>query len=154
MLSIGSRVTKSDTLQIVYSQRCAYETAMSKASCRNGKLYPLDVPRWCSDDRAPLLVTPGAGMSRDDIDGRPGLNFRYTQGGSQPNGRPWTLRVIRMHDQRFAVRTLWVSLFEGRVNRLARSLDKVAPVSRPVPRTGSIKSFQILGGLHHHYVAG
>ena len=35
--------------------------------------------------------------------------------------------------------------------RTHRSLDKDAPVSRPVQRTGSIKSFQILGGLHHHY---
>ena len=36
--------------------------------------------------------------------------------------------------------------------RTHRSLDKDAPVSRPVRRTGSIKSFPILGGLHHHYV--
>jgi hypothetical protein len=32
---------------------------------RNGKLYPLDVPRWCSDERTPLLVTPGAGRPID-----------------------------------------------------------------------------------------
>jgi len=32
------------------------------------------------------------------------------------------------------------------------SLDKDAPLSRPVQRTGSIKSHSILGGLHHHYV--
>ncbi len=32
------------------------------------------------------------------------------------------------------------------------SLDKDAPVSRPVQRTGSIKSNPILGGLHHHYI--
>ncbi|MGY3609137.1 MULTISPECIES: integrase core domain-containing protein [unclassified Bradyrhizobium] len=32
-----------------------------------------------------------------------------------------------------------------------RSLDKDAPVARPVQRTGSIKSHAILGGLHHHY---
>jgi transposase InsO family protein len=32
-----------------------------------------------------------------------------------------------------------------------RSLDKDAPVSRPIQRTGSITSFPILGGLHHHY---
>jgi transposase InsO family protein len=38
------------------------------------------------------------------------------------------------------------------VIRTHRSLDKDAPVSRPVQRTGSIKSFPILGGLHHHYV--
>jgi hypothetical protein len=36
--------------------------------------------------------------------------------------------------------------------RTHRSLDKDAPVSRPVQRTGSITSFQILSGLHHHYV--
>ena len=35
--------------------------------------------------------------------------------------------------------------------RTHRSLDKDAPISRPVQRTGSIKSFPILGGLHHHY---
>jgi len=32
------------------------------------------------------------------------------------------------------------------------SLNKDAPVSRPVQRTGSIKSQTLLGGLHHHYV--
>ena len=36
--------------------------------------------------------------------------------------------------------------------RTHRSLEKDAPVSRPVQRTGSIKSYPILGGLHHHYV--
>ena len=36
--------------------------------------------------------------------------------------------------------------------RTHRSLNKDAPVSRPVQRTGNIKSRPILGGLHHHYV--
>jgi hypothetical protein len=36
--------------------------------------------------------------------------------------------------------------------RTHRSLDKDAPVSRPVQRTGVISSRPILGGLHHHYV--
>jgi transposase InsO family protein len=35
--------------------------------------------------------------------------------------------------------------------RTHRSLDKDAPVSRPVRRTGGITSFSILGGLHHRY---
>jgi threonine synthase len=35
---------------------------------RDGTLYPLDMPRWCSDDRTPLLVTSGSGISRDEID--------------------------------------------------------------------------------------
>jgi transposase InsO family protein len=36
--------------------------------------------------------------------------------------------------------------------RTHRSLDKDAPVSRAVQRTGIIDSRPILGGLHHHYV--
>jgi transposase InsO family protein len=36
--------------------------------------------------------------------------------------------------------------------RTHRSLNKDAPVSRPVQRIGSIKSHAVLGGLHHHYV--
>ena len=36
--------------------------------------------------------------------------------------------------------------------RTHRSLNKDAPVSRPVQRTGFISSRPILGGLHHHYV--
>jgi len=38
------------------------------------------------------------------------------------------------------------------VSRTHRSLDKDAPFSRPVQRAGSIQSYAILGGLHHHYV--
>ena len=36
--------------------------------------------------------------------------------------------------------------------RTHRSLEKDAPVSRPVQRIGIISSRPILGGLHHHYV--
>ena len=36
--------------------------------------------------------------------------------------------------------------------RTHRSLNEDAPVSRAVQRTGSLKSYAILGGLHHHYV--
>jgi transposase InsO family protein len=36
--------------------------------------------------------------------------------------------------------------------RTHRSLNKDAPVSRPIQRAGNIKSHPILGGLHHQYV--
>ena len=36
--------------------------------------------------------------------------------------------------------------------RTHQSLDKDAPLSRPVQRTGIISSRPILGGLHQHYV--
>ena len=44
---------------------------------RNGTLYPLDVPRWCSEERTPLLVTPGHGISRNEIEGRTRSLWRY-----------------------------------------------------------------------------
>ena len=43
---------------------------------------------------------------------------------------------------------LWLLLHLIRTHRL---LDKDAPVSRPVQRTGIISSHAKLGGLHHHY---
>ena len=36
--------------------------------------------------------------------------------------------------------------------RTHRSLDKDAPAFRSVQRVGTITSYTILGGLHHHYV--
>src|ERR1700682_6811693 len=36
--------------------------------------------------------------------------------------------------------------------RTHRSLNKDAPISRPVQRSGIISSHAILGGLHHQYV--
>ena len=36
--------------------------------------------------------------------------------------------------------------------RTHRSLDKDAPISRPVQRIGNIRSHALLGGLHRHYV--
>ena len=36
--------------------------------------------------------------------------------------------------------------------RTHRSLNKDAPISRAVQRIGDIKSYAVLGGLHHHYV--
>lgn len=34
---------------------------------RSGRLYPLEAPRWCGDDGAPLLVSDLPGIGRDDI---------------------------------------------------------------------------------------
>ena len=58
---------------------------------RNGNTYPLDVPRWCSDDRTPLFVTPGAGIARDDIDGRTRSLWRYRAAFSADISKPITL---------------------------------------------------------------
>ncbi len=44
---------------------------------RNGQTYPLDTPRWCSDERTPLLVSPGAGISPADIERQTRSLWRY-----------------------------------------------------------------------------
>ena len=43
----------------------------------NGKLYPLDIPRWCSDEGKPLLVTPLPGISRDEVERGTRSLWRY-----------------------------------------------------------------------------
>src|ERR1700742_659538 len=65
--------------------------AASYVDPRDGKTYPLEVPRWCSDDRTPLLVTPGAGISRDDIDSRTRSLWRYRAAFAADIGKPITL---------------------------------------------------------------
>jgi len=49
-------------------------------------------------------------------------------------------------------RILWAYACYYNEIRTHRFLGKDAPVSRPVQRTGIIRSYAILGGLHHHYV--
>jgi transposase InsO family protein len=53
-------------------------------------------------------------------------------------GEAHLLRILRSYARYYNVRP-------------HRSLDKDAPIARPVQRTGSITSFPILGGLHHRY---
>lgn len=42
-----------------------------------GSHYPIDVPRWCSENRKPLLITPQRGIARDDIDTGTRSLWRY-----------------------------------------------------------------------------
>jgi threonine synthase len=44
---------------------------------RSGQTFPLDQPRWCGDDHAPLLLTPLPGITRDQIDGAERSLWRY-----------------------------------------------------------------------------
>ncbi|NTZ09631.1 pyridoxal-5'-phosphate-dependent protein subunit beta, partial [Burkholderia metallica] len=43
----------------------------------SGTTYPLEAPRWCSDDRRPLLISPLPGISRDDVDRHLRSQWRY-----------------------------------------------------------------------------
>lgn len=43
----------------------------------SGATYPLDVPRWRSDDHKPLLITPQYGIGKDDIERGERSLWRY-----------------------------------------------------------------------------
>jgi threonine synthase len=57
----------------------------------SGKLYPLDIPRWCSDECTPLLITPGKGLSREEIDSRNRSLWRYRAALPVDIAKPITL---------------------------------------------------------------
>ena len=44
---------------------------------RNGQTFPIDRPRWCGPDLAPLLLTPMPGLTRDRIDRSTRSLWRY-----------------------------------------------------------------------------
>lgn len=44
---------------------------------RSGRTYPLDVPRWCGDGQAPLLLTPLPGIGREAIRAEDRSLWRY-----------------------------------------------------------------------------
>jgi threonine synthase len=44
---------------------------------RTGQTFPLDQPRWCGSDRAPLLLTPLPGITRAQIDTASRSLWRY-----------------------------------------------------------------------------
>ncbi|HQT77308.1 MAG TPA: pyridoxal-phosphate dependent enzyme [Rhodopila sp.] len=44
---------------------------------RSGAIFPLDTPRWCGPDRAPLLLTPLPGITREQVDTGTRSLWRY-----------------------------------------------------------------------------
>jgi threonine synthase len=44
---------------------------------RTGQTFPLDTPRWCGPDQAPLLLTELPGLTRDQIDAATRSLWRY-----------------------------------------------------------------------------
>ena len=44
---------------------------------RTGATFPLGTPRWCGDDRAPLMLTPLPGLSRGQVDTATRSLWRY-----------------------------------------------------------------------------
>ena len=58
---------------------------------RSGRIYPLETPRWCGDDRAPLLLTDLPGIGRDDI--APGIRSIWRYAAALPflPARPITM---------------------------------------------------------------
>lgn len=58
---------------------------------RDGRTYPLDVPRWRSDAGTPLMITPLPGIGRSDIDGSRRSLWRYAAAFPVPITEPVTM---------------------------------------------------------------
>ncbi len=83
--------------------------------------------------------------------GRRPLPYRTSRSQNEARGEP-LLDLIGHADHVRSRRILRSYARYYNEIRTHRSLDKDAPVSRPVQRTGVITSNPILGGLHRHYV--
>jgi threonine synthase len=55
---------------------------------RSGETFPLDAPRWCGRDLAPLLLTPLPGITRADIDRGERSLWRYRAALPLPVAEP------------------------------------------------------------------
>jgi threonine synthase len=58
---------------------------------RSGATFPLDQPRWCGPDHAPLLLTPLPGLTRQQIDTGTRSLWRYRAAFPMPVDTPITL---------------------------------------------------------------
>ncbi len=57
----------------------------------SGETFPLDIPRWCGNAQAPLLITPLPGITRDQIDRTTRSLWRYRASFPLPVTDPITL---------------------------------------------------------------
>ena len=58
---------------------------------RTGRTFPLDPPRWCGPDHAPLLLTELPGLTRGQIDTATRSLWRYRAAFPFPVDDPITL---------------------------------------------------------------
>ena len=66
-------------------------TAPSYIDPATGVTYPFDVPRWCSDERRPLMISERKGIGRDEIDRKTRSLWRYRAALPVRIDRPITL---------------------------------------------------------------
>ncbi|MDE2583588.1 MAG: pyridoxal-phosphate dependent enzyme [Rhodospirillales bacterium] len=82
---------------------------------RSGQTFPLDVPRWCGDDGAPLLLSPLPGLTRAELD--PGARGPWRYRAALPfapdapitlgeGGTPLLARTL--HGAAAAVKAEWI----------------------------------------------
>ena len=83
-MSCPSHATRSHNWQATRSaletgDRPAHTAQMTSAYLdpRTGQTFPLDQPRWCGPDHAPLLLTPLPGLTRAQIDTATRSLWRY-----------------------------------------------------------------------------
>jgi threonine synthase len=66
-------------------------TTTSYIDPATGASYPLDIPRWCSDQRGPLMMSEQKGIGRDEVDRKTRSLWRYQAALPVRIDRPITL---------------------------------------------------------------
>jgi threonine synthase len=67
------------------------DTSPAYLDPRSGATYPIEIPRWCGDDGAPLLLTDLAGITRAQIDPSVRSLWRYAAALPLPVADPITM---------------------------------------------------------------
>ncbi len=78
-------------LEMARARRCRDSAPPTLIDPRSGATYPLEVPRWCGTDGAPLLVSDLPGIGREEIDRTRRSLWRYAAALPVPVARPITL---------------------------------------------------------------
>ncbi|MGH7154445.1 MAG: pyridoxal-phosphate dependent enzyme [Acetobacteraceae bacterium] len=130
---------------------------------RTGQTFPLDGPRWCGPDHAPLLLTPLAGIGRSDIDGRVRSLWRYR--AAMPMqiidpitmGEGWTPLIRRnVHNVSVLLKCEWVmptGSFKDRGASVMLSLLRAQGVDAVLEDSSgnggaAVAAYAAAGGMH------
>jgi hypothetical protein len=132
-------LAKTDRLEITYAKsETPTQPGLVAPHCKAGRAD-------CQRAR-PVVFRLGGAKERALRSGNGALGLVWVDVATKESSRPATDKEARTPRSRG--RSVVVLYNDTRTHR---SLDKDAPVSRQIQRTGVISSRAILGGLHHHY---
>ncbi len=129
---------------------------------RSGDIFPIETPRWCGADQAPLLLTPLPGITRDRIDTRLRSLWRYRAALPLPVARPITMGegctplLRRLHGAEVRLKCEWfmpTGSFKDRGASVMLSLLRQQGIEAVLEDSSgnggaAVSAYAAAGGLH------